>query len=126
MKLLRLLPILLLILPAVACKPSPTVPRELVGNWVTQDAKYQDKTLVIDAEGFVVLIVDEDTMPKAEHIDSMTSKTEAGVTTYVLEASDQEGVQNKFTLLYRPVNGGELRLAHPIQVVWHRSTGAAL
>jgi hypothetical protein len=113
-------------IPAVACKQSQAVPQELVGNWVTQDARYQGKTLVIDAEGFVVLIVDEDTMPKAEHIDKMTSKSEAGVTTYVLEASDQEGVQNKFTLMYRPLNGGELRLAHPNQVVWHRSDGAAL
>jgi len=126
MKIIRLLPILLLMIPAVACKPSPTVPRELVGNWVTQDARYKDKTLVIDAEGFVVLIVDEDTMPKAEHIDKMTAKTEAGVTTYVLEASDQAGIQNKFTLMYRPLNGGELRLAHPNQVVWHRSDSAAL
>ena len=113
-------------IPAVACKQSQAVPRELVGNWVTQDARYQGKTLVIDAEGFIVLIVDEDTMPKAEHIDSMTSKSEAGVTTYVFVASDQAGVQNKYTLMYRPLNGGELRLAHPNQVVWHRSDGAAL
>ena len=126
MKFLRLLPLLLLIIPAAACKHSAAVPQELVGNWVTQDARYQGKTLVIDAEGFIVLIVDEDTMPKAEHIDSMTSKSEAGVTTYVFDASDQAGVHNRFTLMYRPVNGGELRLAHPNQVVWHRSEGAAL
>jgi hypothetical protein len=126
MRFVRLLPLLLLMLPAGACNQSQAIPRELVGNWVTQDAKYQGKTLVIDAEGFVVLIVDEDTMPKAEHIDSMTSKSEAGVTTYVFEASDQAGVRDKITVMYRAANGGELRLAHPSQVVWHRSDGAAL
>jgi len=76
---------------------------------------------MIDPEGFVVLIVDEDTMPKAEHIDRMTSKSEAGVTTYAMEVSDQAGLQTKITVMYRPVNGGELRLAHPNQVVWQRA-----
>ncbi len=126
MRFLRLLPLLVLLIPAAACNRSVAVPQELVGNWVTQDARYQGKTLVIDAEGFVVLIVDEDTMPRAEHIDHMTSKSAAGVTTYVLDASDQAGTHNRFTLMYRAVNGGELRLAHPNQVVWHRSDGAAL
>ena len=121
MKFLRLLPLLVLLIPATACNHAAAVPQELVGNWVTQDARYQGKTLVIDAEGYIVLIVDEDTMPRAEHVDSMTSKREAGVTTYVLDASDQAGAHNRFTLMYRAVNGGELRLAHPNQVVWHRA-----
>jgi len=125
MRWFRLLPLLLLIIPAVACKESPPVPQELVGNWVTQDAKYQGKTLVIDPEGYIVLIVDEDTMPKAEHIDHMTSTEVAGVTTYVLDASDQAGTHDRITVMYRAVNGGELRLAHPSQVVWQRAAGPA-
>ena len=122
MRFFRIWLLSLLILPAAACKRSPAIPEELVGSWVTQDAKYQGKTLSIDPEGFIVMIVDEDTMPKEEHIDRMTSKSEAGVTTYVFEASDQDGTHDKITLMYRPLNGGELRLAHPNQVVWQRAT----
>jgi hypothetical protein len=124
MKFFRLLLLTLLILPAAACKDAQPVPQELVGNWVTQDAKYQGKMLSIDPEGYVVLIVDEETTPKAERIDRMSSKTEAGVTTYVFEASDLAGQNDKITLMYRPLNGGELRLAHPNSVVWHRETPA--
>jgi hypothetical protein len=122
MRFFRLLTLALLIMPAAACKHSPAIPQELVGTWVTQDARYQGKSLMIDPEGFVVLVVDEDTAPRAEHVDRLTSTREAGVATYVFEASDQAGLHNKITVMYRDVNGGELRLAHPNQVVWQRAT----
>jgi hypothetical protein len=124
MRFFHLLALSLLILPAAGCKQSQAVPPELVGNWVTQDAKYQGKSLSIDPEGFIVLIVDENTTPKAEHIDRLTSTSEAGVTTYVFEASDQDGAHDKITVMYRAANGGELRLSHPNQVVWQREAPA--
>jgi hypothetical protein len=120
MRFFRLLPLALLILPAAACKRSQAVPQELVGNWATQDAKYQGKMLSIDQE-FIVVIQDENTPPKVERIDRMTSTNEAGVTTYVFEASDDTGAHDKVTLMYRPFNGGELRLSHPNSVVWQRA-----
>jgi hypothetical protein len=121
MRYFRLLLLSLLIMPAVACKPSLVVPKELVGSWVTQDPRYQGKILMIDGEGFIMLVVDAETLPKAERIDSMTSTTQAGVATYVLETSDQAGAHERVTVMYRAVNGGELRLAHPNQVVWQRA-----
>jgi hypothetical protein len=116
----RLLSLSLLILPLAACKHPPAVPDELVGTWVTQDAKYQGKSLAIDQE-FIVTVLDEDTTPKAEHIDHVTTTTVAGVTTYAFEATDQAGVHDKITLTYQAANGGELRLAHPSSVVWQRA-----
>jgi hypothetical protein len=123
MRFFRLLTLSLLIIPVVACKHSPGVPQELVGSWVTQDARYQGKSLVIDQD-CIVLVQDEDTLPKAEHIDRMTAASESGVTTYVFEASDQEGARDKITVMYRAVNGGELRFSHPNSVVWQRATQA--
>jgi hypothetical protein len=121
MKFIRFLPLLLLLMPAAACKRLPGVPQELVGNWVTQDAKYQGKAISIDQQ-FIVVIQDEETPPKVERIDHMTASSEAGVTTYVFEASDQAGQHDKVTVMYRAVNGGELRLSHPAGVVWQRET----
>lgn len=123
MKFFRLLLPSLLIVLAAGCKHDQAVPQELVGNWVTQDARYKGKSLTIDQQGFIVLIVDEDSQPKAEHIDSMTVTKAAGLTTYVFETSDQADVPGKMTITYRPVNG-ELRLAHPSSVVWQRQAPA--
>jgi hypothetical protein len=124
MRFFRLLPLCLLIMPAAACRQSQTVPQALVGSWVTEDAKYQGKSLMIDQQGFIVLVLDEDTSPKPERIDHMTSTSEAGVTTYVFETSDQAGLHDKITVMYRAVNGGELRLSHPNQVLWRRAEPA--
>jgi hypothetical protein len=122
MRFFRVLLLSLLIIPSAACNRAPAVPQELVGTWTTQDAKYQGKSLTIDPEGYVVLIVDEETTPKAQHIDHMTTKSEAGVATYAMDLTDQDGVHNKITVTYRAANGGELRLAHPDRVVWQRAT----
>jgi hypothetical protein len=117
----RFLLLFLLLAPAASCNKQVTVPSELVGSWVTQDARYRSKTLEIDGDGFVILFFGEDIEPKAERIDAMSTKTEAGITTYTFDTCDQADVHDKIRVNYRPVNGGELRLAHPNQVVWHRA-----
>lgn len=121
MRFFRLLAVSLLIFPAAACKRAQPIPQELVGNWVTDSAKYQGKNLIIDQDGFIVLILDGETLPKAERVDRMTATKVAGVPTYVFETSDKDGAHDKIALTYRPANGGELRLSHPSQVVWHRA-----
>ena len=102
---------------------SPAVPKELVGNWTTDDAAYQDKSLEID-QGFIVLFLGEDTLPKAKRIDRITSTKQAGETAYVFETSDKAGTHDTIRVLYRPVRGGELRLSNPSQVLWKRATPA--
>ena len=120
MRLLRLLPLFLVLLSATACFRSSAAPKELVGNWTTDDEKYQGKKLEIDQD-FIVLFFGDDAMPKAERIDHVASTQEAGGTTYVFETSDKAGVHNKIKVSYRPANGGELRLSNPSQVVWTRA-----
>jgi hypothetical protein len=123
MRLFRLLPLFLVIVSAAGCHRSQAVPKELVGNWVTDDERYQGKTLEIDQD-FIVLFLGEDTQPKAKRIDRVTATKEAGVTTYVFETSDKAGVHESIQVLYRPARQGELRLSNPSQVVWTRATAA--
>ena len=119
MRLFRLLPLFLVIVSAAGCRHFQAVPEELVGNWETDDERFQGKTLEIDQD-FIVLFLGEDTLPKANRIDRVSSNKEAGVTTYVFETSDKAGVHDTITVLYRAAQKGELRLANPSQVVWKR------
>jgi hypothetical protein len=121
MKFFRLIALALLLLPAVACNQQQKIPKELAGNWVTEDERYQGKNLIINPEGFIVLIVDAESKPRAERVESMTSTKEAGVTTYVFKTTDINGAHDTITVDYRAANGGELRLAHPNQIVWRRA-----
>lgn len=118
----RILALCVLMIPAVACRHSQSIPPELAGNWVTDDPRYAGKNMIIDKDGYITLITNPESKPKAERIDKMTSTKEAGAATYVFETTDIAGAHDKITLTYRAANGGELRLSHPNQVVWKRAT----
>jgi hypothetical protein len=120
MKFLGAVALSVLMVPAVACTHSVKVPQELVGNWVTDNAKYEGKNLIIDRDGYIVLILDPVSTPKASRVDSMQCKKEAGLTC-LFETTNKTGTHDKISVNYRPVNGGELRLAHPNNVVWHHA-----
>jgi hypothetical protein len=120
MKFFRVVALSVLMLPAVACTRSVTVPKELVGNWVSDDAKYEGKNLIIDRDGYVVLILDPVSTPKASRVESMKCTKEGGLTCS-FETTDKAGTHNKLSVTYSPANGGELRLGHPSGVVWHHA-----
>ena len=123
MRLVRLLPLFFVMLSAVACTRLHAVPKELIGNWVTDDENYRGKTLAIDQE-FIVLYLGEDVLPKAERIDRFTSTKDAGGMTYIFETRDRVGAHDKIKVSYRTAHGGELRLSNPSQVVWTRAPQA--
>jgi len=121
MNLQKFLPIIILLLVSAGCRRSQDVPTELSGTWRTEEARYKDKFLKFE-ESYVTVSVGEEQVPKVELILHIDSHKEGAITTYIIEARDQDGNHDRVTVMYSTRNGGELRLLNPRQVLWKKAS----
>lgn len=121
MKLYKCLPVLILLIFCGACHRSQSAPSEIAGTWRTDSPRYEGKFLQFDQD-FVIVGLGDETLPKVEHIERIAVRRQGPIVTYVIESRDQEGTHYKITVQYSPLNGGELRLSNPRQVVWKRAS----
>lgn len=96
------------------------MPVEVRGIWRTDNAKYRDRYLDLD-EHFLVFGTGEDEHPNVQRIERIDSLAGARGTLYTVYAKDIEASELKLTFEYTTVNGGEVRLTNPRNVVWRRT-----
>jgi hypothetical protein len=112
---------LLISLPLLLCLACSKVeaPTDLVGNWRTDDPRYQDKVLRLDG-CCIVYGLGEDKDPRPEQIVSVKTQSNGAGTTYMVESIGDSKKHQKITLLYSPANGGELHIANLPKVLWKK------
>ncbi len=114
-----LLSLLLVVLASCDWRGPQTLPEQVLGEWKTDDARYQGRFLKIEADritfGLGGVAPDE-----LEHIDRIRVASANNPADYIIKLKRNNGAPDSVALRFTPENGGELRLKNQPKVVWFR------
>jgi hypothetical protein len=104
----------------IQCNSSNTLPPDIAGKWATDNQAYKDEYIDISSRSITF---------GSENPESFTYtikkvKIEKGPlhnsTTYRIFCLDNSGVENIFTMIYMPDDGGTLRQKSSQDTIWKR------
>jgi hypothetical protein len=104
----------------IQCNSSYSLPLEIAGKWTTENQAYKgeyigisSRSIIFGSEGSESFIytIKKVKIEKGHLHDS---------TTYRIFCSDKSGVENLFTLIYTPDDGGTLRQKSSQDTIWKR------
>ncbi len=104
----------------IQCKSSNSLPLDIAGKWTTENQAYKGEYIDISSRSITF---------GSEGSESFTYsikkvKIEKGPihnsTNYRIFCSDKSGVENLFTLIYTPDDGGILRQKSSQDTIWKR------
>ncbi len=83
------------------------MPREIIGTWVTDNARYAGAQLIVSADQLILEAIDATAHPYTIRKLKVGGPARRQVT---IQAVDADGNEFQFVLIYSPADGGTLRL----------------
>ena len=97
-----------------------TVPKELVGVWVTAEQRYANCTLEVTDKLIIFNNISRD-YTGINHITGIEKSIEAGQTIYNIDYKDNEGLEYTLSLVYsRELNKGVVQFKNEMGIKWTR------
>ncbi len=120
-----LLPLLLLLLLAGCAWRGPqTLPGHIVGEWRTDEPRYQGRFLRLETDR-ITFGLGGVAPDKAEHVERVRMAPRDNPTNYDIRLKAADGATDSIALQFTAENGGELRIKSQPKVVWRRKNESA-
>jgi hypothetical protein len=95
------------------------LPKDVVGAWTTNDARYRDRLMEL-SRAFVIIVTDRHDPASVQMIDRVESEPAGTETRYTIYSTDySQGTHFQMTIQYSAANGGEIRFRNQ-PAVWTR------
>lgn len=102
-----------------SCSDPVPFPTQLVGNWVTDTAKYEDRYIEIDETKLIFGTGKPE--PNILFINSFEKKPQGKTTEWIFHCEIKKGERFKIVLLYYIENGSEsIQLKNTPQIFWYK------
>ncbi len=110
----------LLLLAGCNWRDPQTLPEQLLGEWKTDDARYQGRFLKVETDQ-ITFGLGGAAPNELEHIERVHMEPANNPTDYLIKLKKLDGAPDSVVLRFSPENGGELRLKNQPHVVWSRN-----
>jgi hypothetical protein len=120
---LLLMPLLLL-LAGCAWRDPKTLPGQMVGEWRTDEPRYNGRFLRLEADR-ITFGLGGVAPDKAEHVERVRMVPRDNPTEYTVHLTSTEGTTDSIALQFTAERGGELRIKSQPKVVWRRKSEPA-
>src|SRR5258705_2445420 len=110
---------LLLLLAGCAWRDPKTVPGQMVGEWRTDEPRYNGRFLRLEADR-ITFGLGGVAPDKAEHVERVRMTPRDNPTEYAIHLKSADGTTDSIALQFTTQNGGELRIKSQPKVVWKR------
>jgi hypothetical protein len=107
----------LLVLAGCSWRQTATVPAQIVGEWRTQEPRYQGRFIRLENRQ-ITFGLGGLAPAYAERIEKVGMVPPQNPTDYVLGLREADGTSDSITLHFSPENGGELRIKNQPGMVW--------
>jgi hypothetical protein len=115
----KLFPILLLFTCLGCNRENPRLlPRQLVGFWTTDEARYEGRFLELYT-AFVIIGTGTGQAPQVQMVDNVKVEPLGDETAYTISSTDLDGVHCEMALRYNPARGGEIHFTNS-SATWRR------
>jgi len=114
-----LVSLLLLLLAGCDWRDPRTLPGQVLGEWKTDDARYQGRFLKVETDQ-ITFGLGGAAPNELEHIESVHMEPANNPTDYLIRLKRLSGASDSVVLRFTPENGGEIRLKNQPKVVWSR------
>jgi len=111
--------LLLLILTGCDWRGPQTLPEQVLGEWKTDDARYQGRFVKVEADQ-ITFGLGGAAPDELEHIERVHMVPTDNRIDYAIKLKKPNGASDSIALLFTPERGGELRLKNQPKVVWSR------
>jgi len=116
----KILAILIMVTALFGCQnwKDKTVPKELLGTWVTMDQRYANCTFEVTDK---MIIFNNNSLDYTDinHITGIEKSTEKGQTLYHIDYKDSEGLECRLSLIYsKALNRGVFRFKNETGIQW--------
>jgi hypothetical protein len=108
---------LLFLLTGCSWRQPPTLPAQIVGEWRTQESRYQGRFIRLD-NGQITFGLGGLAPDNTERIEKVRMTPRENPTDYVLTLRAADGTPDSIALHFSPENGGELRIKSQFTLVW--------
>lgn len=115
--------LLLLMLAGCDWRVPKTLPGQIVGEWKTDDSRYQGRFLRLETDQ-ITFGLGGAAPDELERIESVRMMPSDQPTAYVIQLRKVSGTTDSIALRFTPENGGELRIKSQPKVVWTRKADA--
>src|SRR5579863_8795319 len=112
-----LVSLLLLLLAGCDWRDPRTLPGQVLGEWKTDDARYQGRFLKVETDQ-ITFGLGGAAPNELEHIESVHMEPANNPTDYLIRLKRLSGASDSVVLRFTPENGGEIRLKNQPKVVW--------
>jgi hypothetical protein len=105
----------------IQCSDMKSLPSEIAGKWTTTDTSYQGEYIEISTNA---LTYGSESKGSFDYTIIKVQQEKATIynhTLYHVYCNDQEGVENLFSFLYSPEDGGMLRQKATQDIVWKKT-----